>query len=101
MWCDQRLFVIGRTPQEEASLNKSSNPASPDAKAKLKRRQDQARDGIVAAAEYEAAAVAMREKTANLRARRLAREAKDAADLAANPPEPVKKKKTKAKKKAE
>jgi hypothetical protein len=66
----------------------------------LKRRQDQARDGLVAAAEYEAAAVAMREKTVRLRALRLAKEAKDAQAAADAPPEPPKAKK-KAKKKVE
>ncbi len=81
-------------------MSKSIKASSPDAALREKRRQDQARDGLKAAAEYEAAAVAMREKTAKLRALRLAREAKDAAEAAANPPEPVKKK-TKAKKKAE
>jgi hypothetical protein len=70
-----------------------------EASAKFKRRQEQARDGLAAAAEYESAAVAMRDKTAKLRALRLAKEAEDAAEAAANPPEPVKKKKSKAKKK--
>lgn len=79
-------------------LSKSIKASSPDATLKLKRRQDQARDGLKAAAEYEAAAVAMRDKTARLRALRLAREAKEAADLAANPPEPAKPKKSKKKK---
>ena len=81
-------------------MSKTIKAASPDATLREKRRQDQARDGLKAAAEYEAAAVAMREKTAKLRALRLAREAKDAQDAADNPPEPVKKK-SKAKKKAE
>lgn len=83
-------------------LNKfpKSTQAEPDTK--LKRRQDQARDGLKAAAEYEAAAIAMRAKTAKLRALRLAKEADDAAHAAANPPEPVVKvKKSKPKKKVE
>ena len=82
-------------------LSKSIKASSPDASLKEKRRQDQARDGLKAAAEYEAAAAAMREKTAKLRALRLAKEAKDAAEAIANPPEPAKAKKSKAKKKVE
>jgi hypothetical protein len=58
-------------------LSKPTRQAQTEAEAKFKRRQDQARDGVKAAAEYEAAAVAMREKTARLRAQRLAREAAD------------------------
>ena len=81
-------------------MSKSTKDASPDAALKLKRRQEQARDGLKAAAEYEAATVALRAKTAKLREQRLAREAEAAAEAAANPPEPVKKK-SKAKKKAE
>lgn len=79
-------------------LNKPINASSPtDASAKLKRRQDQARDGLKAMAEYEASAIAMREKTAKLRALRLAREA---ADAAAAPVEPAAKPKARKKKKA-
>jgi hypothetical protein len=65
-----------------------------EASAKFKRRQEQARDGLAAAAEYESAAVAMRDKTAKLRALRLAKEAEDAA----NAPEVVEKPKKKKKK---
>lgn len=79
-------------------LNKSINASSPnDAGAKLKRRQDQARDGLKAAAEYEAAAISMRAKTAKLRALRLAKEAEDAAN---KPAEPAAKPKTRKSKKA-
>lgn len=78
-------------------MSKSIKASSPDATLREKRRADQARDGMKAAAEYEAAAVAMREKTAKLRALRLAREAKDAKEAADNPPEPVKKKSKKKK----
>jgi hypothetical protein len=59
-------------------LSKPTRQAQTEAEAKFKRRQDQARDGVKATAEYEAAAVAMREKTARLRALRLAKEAADA-----------------------
>jgi hypothetical protein len=58
-------------------LSKPTRQAQTEAEAKFKRRQDQARDGVKATAEYEAAAVAMREKTARLRALRLAKEAAD------------------------
>ena len=79
-------------------MSKSIKASSPDATLREKRRADQARDGLKAAAEYEAAAVAMREKTAKLRALRLAKEAKDAKEAADAPPAAVKKK---SKKKAE
>lgn len=81
-------------------MSKSIKASSPDATLREKRRQDQARDGLKATAEYEAAAVAMREKTAKLRAQRLAREAKDAEAAKDAPPAAVKKK-SKAKKKVE
>jgi hypothetical protein len=67
-----------------------------EAEAKFKRRQDQARDGMKAAAEYEASAIATREKTARLRALREAKETADAKAEAENPP-PVKAKVVKAK----
>ena len=67
-----------------------------EAEAKFKRRQDQARDGMKAAAEYEASAIATREKTARLRALREAKETADAKAEAENPA-PVKVKVVKAK----
>lgn len=73
-------------------MSKTIKASSPDATLREKRRQDQARDGLKAAAEYEAAAVAMREKTVKLRALRLAKEAKDAKEAAEAPPAAVKKK---------
>ena len=73
-------------------MSKTIKASSPDATLREKRRADQARDGLKAAAEYEAAAVAMREKTAKLRALRLAKEAKDAKEAADAPPAAVKKK---------
>lgn len=78
-------------------MSKPIKASSPDATLREKRRQDQARDGLKAAAEYEAAAIAMREKTAKLRALRLAREAKDAQEAADAPPKPAKAKKSKKK----
>lgn len=79
-------------------MSKSIKASSPDATLREKRRADQARDGLKAAAEYEAAAVAMREKTAKLRALRLAKEAKDAREAADAPSAAPKAKKSKKKK---
>jgi hypothetical protein len=59
-------------------LTKPNSRTQAEAEAKFKRRQDQERDGRRATAEYEAAAVTMREKTARLRALRLAKQAADA-----------------------
>ena len=50
------------------------------AEASFKRKEQQARDGKLATAEYEAAGAAMREKTARLKT---LREAKESADRAA------------------
>lgn len=58
------------------------------AEASFKRKEQQARDGKLATAEYEAASTATREKTARLRK---LREAKEAADLAAAAIAPPKK----------
>jgi hypothetical protein len=78
-------------------LSKPTKTTQSEAEAKFKRRQDQARDGMKAAVEYEAAASATREKTARLRA---LREAKEVADAKAEAEKPaVKVTKAKAKKK--
>jgi hypothetical protein len=61
------------------------------------RKLRQAEEGKRAMTEYENAAVANRAKTARLRALRLARDEKEAADLLANPPPPKKKKAAKKK----
>jgi hypothetical protein len=61
------------------------------------RKLRQAEEGKRAMTEYENAAVANRAKTARLRALRLARDAQEAAELAANPPPPKKKKASKKK----
>jgi hypothetical protein len=57
-------------------------PKSPDAKARaeasFKKKEEQAREGAKAAAEYEANILAVREKTARLRALRLAQAAERA-----------------------
>jgi hypothetical protein len=60
------------------------------------RKKAQAEDGRAAASEYRAEAIAIREKTARLRAARLA---KEAADAAAPPPPPKPKAKPAARKK--
>ena len=49
--------------------------ARDEAEARFKKKAEQAREGAKAMAEYEAAALAVREKTARLRALRLARDA--------------------------
>ncbi len=64
------------------------------------RKLRQAEEGKRAMTEYENAAIANRAKTARLKALRLARDAQEAAELAANPPPPAKKKKTAKKKEA-
>jgi hypothetical protein len=70
-------------PSQEVRVNKTSKTA--EAELKFKRREDRARDGVKAAGEYEAAAVATREKTTRLKALREAKEAADAAAEAAKP----------------
>ena len=57
------------------------------------RKKAQAEDGKLAATEYKAESMAVRENMARLRALRLAKEAEDLA----NPPEPKAKPKAKAK----
>jgi hypothetical protein len=65
------------------------------------RKLRQAEEGKRAMTEYENAAVATRAKTERLKALRLARDAQEAAELAANPPPPKKKKVAKKKEAAE
>ena len=60
------------------------NPKTATAEAQFKKDQ-RAQDGKKAMAEYEAAGIAMRAKTAKLRELRLARDAELAAAEAANP----------------
>lgn len=61
------------------------------ADAKFKRKEVQARDGAKAMAEYEAAQLATRAKTAKLKALREAKEAEDLKAAAEAPPAPEKK----------
>jgi hypothetical protein len=70
--------------------NSQDKAAQARAEASFKRKEQQARDGKLATIEYEAAAKATREKTARLRALRLAKEAKEAAEKAAAGKEEVK-----------
>jgi hypothetical protein len=67
--------------------NNSQKDAQARAEASFKRKEQQAREGRQAMAEYEAAGKAMREKTARLRK---LREEKEAADRAAAARAPVK-----------
>ena len=76
-----------------------TDAAKAKAEASFKRKEQQARDGAIAMAEYLAGQKAQHAKTEKLRALRLAREASEAVDetTAADAPAPVKRK-TKAKK---
>jgi hypothetical protein len=66
-------------------MSTQSKEAQAKAEASFKRKADQARDGKLASAEYEAAGRAMRERTAKLRELRLAKEAADREAEAAKP----------------
>jgi hypothetical protein len=79
-----------------ANPSKEAQAAQARAEATFKRKEQQARDGKLAMNEYNAATNAMREKTARLRALRLA---KEAADREAAKSAPPKAKKAGAKKK--
>jgi hypothetical protein len=68
------------------ATNPNNKEAQVRAEASFKRKEQQARDGKLATAEYEAAGVATREKTARLRKLREAKEAADQAAAAAQPP---------------
>jgi hypothetical protein len=66
------------TLRKEMTLANDQKKAQERAEATFKKEQ-RARDGAKAMADYEAAGVAMREKTARLKALRLAKEAADLA----------------------
>jgi hypothetical protein len=68
-----------------ANNSNSSKSAQDRAEASFKKDQ-RARDGAKAMAEYEAAGVAMRKKTERLKALRLAKEAADTAPEAGKKP---------------
>ena len=78
-------------------MSNHSKDAQAKAEASFKRKADQVRDGKLAAAEYEAAGRAMRERTAKLREQRLAKEAADAAEAGAAKPAPKPKPEAKGK----
>jgi len=78
-------------------LANSTKEAQVRAEASFKRKELQARDGKLAINEYNAAGNAMREKTARLKALRLAKEAAD-LEAAANAPKIVPKAKSPKKK---
>jgi hypothetical protein len=59
----------------EVQLATNSKEAKDLAEARFKSKEERARDGAKAMMEYEAAGVALREKTARLKAARLAKEA--------------------------
>ena len=83
-------------------MSNQSKEAQAKAEASFKRKADQARDGKLAAAEYEAAGRAMRERTIKLREQRLAKEAAEREAEAAKPkPAPKAKAGVKGKEKAE
>ncbi len=67
----------------------SGDQAMARAEAAFKKRERQAQEGAIAMAEYRAATLAVAEKTARLKALRLARD----AALAESPPTPTKKRK--------
>ncbi len=80
-------------------MPKSPKEMQEKADATFKRKEIQAREATKAMSDYEAANAAEREKTARLKAQRLAKEAADLAAAAAAPP-PAPKPKPAAKKAA-
>jgi hypothetical protein len=66
------------------------------AEARLQQTRDKQREGAKAMSEYEAARVALNDRTVKLRALRLEREAAEAETAAAAPPKPAKVTKAKA-----
>jgi hypothetical protein len=73
--------------QEITLANNSNKEAQDRAEASFKKEQ-RARDGAKAMAEYAAAGIAAREKTARLKALRLAKEAAETAPEAGKKPSP-------------
>jgi hypothetical protein len=85
----------------EITLADDKNDSKKNAANNQFKKQRQAEEGKRAMTEYENSAIANRAKTARLKALRLARDAQEAAELAANPPPPKKKKTAKKKEKEE
>jgi hypothetical protein len=73
--------------QEITLANNANKEAQDRAEASFKKEQ-RARDGAKAMAEYTAAGIAAREKTARLKALRLAKQAAEAAPEAGKKPSP-------------
>lgn len=71
-------------------LANNSKAAQERADASAKKSEQRARDGAKAIAEYQAAALAVREKTARLKALRLAKEAAETEHEVKNEPAPAK-----------
>jgi hypothetical protein len=85
--CITREIFLNKSPKDDMQAQ---------AEAKFKRKEQQARDGVKAMAEYVAAGDAMRAKTEKLRALRLAKEAADkhaAEEAEARKPQAAAKKK--------
>jgi hypothetical protein len=70
-------------PATESVLSKNPKEMQEKAEASFKRKETQAREATKAMADYHAAGAATREKTARLRALRLAKEAADRETAAA------------------
>jgi hypothetical protein len=79
---------LSKNSVSKNSSSKTSTEAMERAEASFK-KEERAREGAKAMREYEAESRAVLEKTARLKALRLAKEAKEAADREAEPPKKV------------
>jgi hypothetical protein len=77
------LSVVFAPLTTEIVLSKNPKEMQEKAEASFKRKETQAREATKAMADYQAASAATREKTARLRALRLAQEAKEAKEAEA------------------
>ena len=81
-----RPIVGGATlAEKEETLADNSKEAQVRAEASFKKQEQRAREGAKATAEYEAASLAMREKTARLKSLRLAKVAAEMEDVKDEP----------------
>ncbi len=71
--------------EKEETLADNSKEAQVRAEASFKKQEQRAREGAKATAEYEAASLAMREKTARLKSLRLAKVAAEMEDVKDEP----------------
>ena|SRR5581483_10565293 len=85
----QRAGVTSKRLRRYGLSKPTKDEAQARAEASFRRKEAQAREGKQAMAEYEAAGRAMREKTAKLRALRLAKEAAEAEAAKNAPPKPA------------